>query len=33
MIDAGLTPYEVFRQAVEETRATYPAQEKSLEQA
>src|SRR4051794_35002938 len=28
MIDAGLSPYEVFRQAVEETRATYPAQEK-----
>jgi carboxylate-amine ligase len=33
MIDAGLTPYEVYKAAVEETRATYPAQEKSLEQA
>jgi carboxylate-amine ligase len=33
MIDAGLTPYEVYKQTVEETRATYPAQEKSLEQA
>ncbi len=33
MIDAGLSPYEVYRAAVEETRATYPAQEKSLEQA
>ena len=28
MIDAGGSPYEVFRQCVEETRATYPAQEK-----
>ena len=28
MIDAGHTPYEVFKQCVEETRATYPAQEK-----
>jgi len=28
MIDAGLSPYEVFKQSVEETRATYPAQEK-----
>lgn len=28
MIDAGHTPYEVFRQCVEETRATYPAKEK-----
>ena len=27
MIDAGASPYEVFRQCVEETRATYPAQE------
>jgi glutamate---cysteine ligase / carboxylate-amine ligase len=33
MIDAGLPPFEVFKQAVEETRATYTAQEKSLEQA
>jgi glutamate---cysteine ligase / carboxylate-amine ligase len=33
MIDAGLSPYEVYKQTVEETRATYPAQEKSLEQA
>jgi carboxylate-amine ligase len=33
MIDAGLEPFEVFKQAVEETRATYTAQEKSLEQA
>jgi carboxylate-amine ligase len=33
MIDAGLSPFEVFKQAVEETRATYPVQEKSLEQA
>jgi carboxylate-amine ligase len=33
MIDAGLPPYEVYKQTVEETRATYPAQEKSLEQA
>jgi carboxylate-amine ligase len=28
MIDAGHSPYEVFKQCVEETRATYPAQEK-----
>jgi carboxylate-amine ligase len=28
MIDAGASPYEVFKQSVEETRATYPAQEK-----
>ena len=28
MIDAGATPYEVFKQCVEETRATYPAEEK-----
>jgi hypothetical protein len=28
MIDAGLTPYEVFKHSVEETRATYPAEEK-----
>jgi carboxylate-amine ligase len=28
MIDAGHTPYEVFKAAVEETRATYPAEEK-----
>ena len=27
MIDAGHTPYEVFKQCVEETRASYPAQE------
>jgi carboxylate-amine ligase len=34
LIDAGLSPFEVFKQQVEETRATYPAQqEKSLEQA
>jgi carboxylate-amine ligase len=34
LIDAGLTPFEVFKQQVEETRATYPAQqERSLEQA
>jgi glutamate---cysteine ligase / carboxylate-amine ligase len=34
LIDAGLSPSEVFKQQVEETRATYPAQqEKSLEQA
>src|SRR3954471_11748235 len=30
MIDAGATPYEVFKQAVEETRATYPAEEKAV---
>jgi carboxylate-amine ligase len=28
MIDAGTSPYEVFKQCVEETRATYPVQEK-----
>jgi glutamate---cysteine ligase / carboxylate-amine ligase len=28
MIDAGAPPYEVFKQCVEETRATYPAKEK-----
>ena len=28
MIDAGASPYEVFKQCVEETRATYTAQEK-----
>ena len=28
MIDAGSPPYEVFKQCVEETRATYPAQER-----
>src|SRR3954465_12606988 len=28
MIDAGLPPFEVYKAAVEETRATYPAQEK-----
>jgi hypothetical protein len=33
MIDAGLSPFEVFKQAVEETRSTYPVQERSLEQA
>jgi carboxylate-amine ligase len=27
MIDAGAGPYEVFKQCVEETRATYPVQE------
>jgi carboxylate-amine ligase len=30
MIDAGATPFEVFKQCVEETRATYPAQERVL---
>jgi carboxylate-amine ligase len=30
MIDAGATPYEVFKQCVEETRATYLAQDKAL---
>jgi carboxylate-amine ligase len=30
MIDAGASPYEVFKQCVEETRATYPAKEKVL---
>src|SRR3954468_10083980 len=30
MIDAGASPYEVFKQCVEETRATYLAQEKAL---
>jgi carboxylate-amine ligase len=28
MIDAGHSPYEVFKQCVDETRSTYPAQEK-----
>ncbi len=28
MIDAGASPYDVFKQCVEETRATYPAQER-----
>jgi carboxylate-amine ligase len=28
MIDAGASPFEVFKQCVEETRATYPAQER-----
>jgi carboxylate-amine ligase len=28
MIDAGHSPYEVFKQCVEETRATYLAEEK-----
>src|SRR3954471_23855836 len=28
MIDAGHSPYEVFKQCVEETRATFPAEEK-----
>src|SRR4051812_29265318 len=28
MIEAGDSPYDVFKQCVEETRATYPAQEK-----
>jgi carboxylate-amine ligase len=28
LIDAGGTPYEVFKQCVDETRATYPAEEK-----
>ena len=28
MIDAGASPYEVFKQCVDETRATYPAQER-----
>ncbi len=28
MIDAGASPYEVFKQCVEETRATYPVEEK-----
>src|SRR3954468_846183 len=30
MIDAGHSPYEVFKQCVEETRATFPVQEKVL---
>ena len=30
MIDAGATPFEVFKQCVDETRATYPAQERSV---
>jgi glutamate---cysteine ligase / carboxylate-amine ligase len=33
LIDAGLSPFEVFKQQVEETRATYPVREGSLEQA
>jgi carboxylate-amine ligase len=33
MIDAGHPPYEVFKQCVEETRATYPAQEKWASEA
>src|SRR4051795_3351561 len=28
MIDGGATPFEVFKQCVDETRATYPAEEK-----
>jgi carboxylate-amine ligase len=28
MIDAGASPFEVFKQCVEETRATYPVEEK-----
>ena len=28
MIDAGSSPFEVFKAAVEETRATYPVEEK-----
>jgi glutamate---cysteine ligase / carboxylate-amine ligase len=31
MIDAGASPYEVFKQCVEETRATYPAKEKAVQ--
>ena len=31
MIDAGASPYEVFKQCVEETRATYPAKEKAIQ--
>jgi hypothetical protein len=27
MIDLGRTPYEVFKQCVDETRATYTAEE------
>jgi carboxylate-amine ligase len=30
MIDAGASPYEVFKQCVEETRATYPVKEKAV---
>jgi carboxylate-amine ligase len=30
MIDAGASPYEVFKKCVEETRATYPAKEKVI---
>jgi carboxylate-amine ligase len=30
LIDAGASPYEVFKQCVEETRSTYPVQEKVL---
>src|SRR4051794_18159319 len=29
-IDAGGTPFDVFKQCVEETRATYPAEEKAV---
>ena len=28
MIDGGASPYEVFKVCVDETRATYPSQEK-----
>jgi carboxylate-amine ligase len=28
MIDAGASPFEVFKVCVDETRATYPAEEK-----
>ena len=28
MIDAGASPFEVFKQCVDETRATYPVEEK-----
>jgi carboxylate-amine ligase len=31
MIDAGASPFEVFKQCVEETRATYPAKEKAVQ--
>jgi glutamate---cysteine ligase / carboxylate-amine ligase len=30
MIEAGASPYEVYKQSVEETRATYPAKEKAI---
>ena len=33
MIDAGHTPFEVYKAAVEETRATYPAEETVHESA